>query len=96
MVNKTTYTPSISFNNNVLPFKSVVLTVISSKPYKCSKCQEAITINQIEKTLSETKNLTNDQIIFINKISPFINKYRTTHKLDTFLRKAHFIAQIGA
>lgn len=63
-------------------------------PYKCEHCEEEFTIDLIRKTIGLAK-LSKKQTEIIDSVLPYLNKYRKDFGLDTCLRKAHFIAQIG-
>lgn len=62
--------------------------------YKCEHCEEEFTIELIRKTIGVVK-LSKKQTEIIDLVLPYLNKYRKDFGLDTCLRKAHFIAQIG-
>lgn len=62
--------------------------------YKCTHCVEEFTLDLIQNTIG-LKKLTAKQTEIINSILPYLNKYRKDFALDTCLRKAHFISQIG-
>lgn len=57
--------------------------------YECPHCKEEITLEQIK----DITSLTPSQEKRVKESLVFINKYRKDFKLDTCLRKAHFIAQ---
>ncbi|MBZ4041170.1 hypothetical protein [Flavobacterium hibisci] len=64
--------------------------------YKCVHCEEEITLAQIKYVMTgKTDGKIKDEAN-IKKVLEFLNKYRADYKLDTCLRKAHFIAQVGA
>ncbi|WP_064968107.1 hypothetical protein [Tenacibaculum ovolyticum] len=85
-----TYIPSISYNGKKMSFKDMPLGVASSKKHKCEFCDDKITFSQVKKVVPTAEEG------FVEDLLVYINKYRTGYKLDTCLRKAHFIAQIGA
>ncbi|RBL90671.1 glycoside hydrolase family 19 protein [Chitinophaga flava] len=56
---------------------------------KCPHCKEDITLDQIKAiTTIDAKNET-----LVSKILEYLNLYKADHKIDTCVRKAHFIAQ---
>jgi len=63
-------------------------------PYKCEHCDEEFSLELIRKTIGLAK-LSKKQTEIINSVLPYLNKYRKDFGLDTCLRKAHFVAQIG-
>ena len=63
-----------------------------NEDYSCQYCDDEITLDQVKKTIGGTVG--SSQITNINKVLPFINKYRKDFGLDTCLKKAHFLAQI--
>lgn len=66
------------------------------EPYKCTHCEEEITLEQIKYVMTGKIDGKITDEANVKKVLEFINKYRTDYKLDTCLRKAHFIAQVGA
>lgn len=68
--------------------------VKEQKTYKCTHCEEEFTSELIRKTI-DVKKLSAKQTEIIDSILPYLNKYRKDFGLDTCLRKAHFISQIG-
>ena len=58
--------------------------------YECPHCKEEITLEQIK----EITSLSASQEKRVKEALVFLNKYREKFKLDTCLRKAHFIAQV--
>nr|WP_320117740.1 hypothetical protein [uncultured Marinifilum sp.] len=78
----------ISFDDGTT--KSVSIEIVDD--YVCKYCDDEITLDQIKKTIGGTVG--SNQITNINKVLPFINKYRKDFGLDTCLKKAHFLAQI--
>ncbi|PKQ64038.1 hypothetical protein BZG01_15190 [Labilibaculum manganireducens] len=78
----------ISFDDGTT--KSVSVEIVDD--YVCKYCDDEITLDQIKKTIGGTVG--SNQITNINKVLPFINKYRKDFGLDTCLKKAHFLAQI--
>lgn len=66
----------------------------NKKPYICTYCKEEITAELIRETIG-VKELSEKQMEIINSFLPYLNKYRKDFGLDTCLRKAHFISQIG-
>ncbi len=80
-----TYIPRVYYNGELLPYKETPLTIKKTEP--CPYCKEEITIEQIkhiEPNVNET---------LAKKIIKYLNEYRKIYKLDTCLRKAHFISQ---
>jgi predicted chitinase len=66
------------------------------KQYKCTNCETEITLEQIKYVLTgKTDGKITDEPKVIEIIG-LLNKYRTDFKLDTCIRKAHFISQVGA
>ncbi|MBC9928943.1 glycoside hydrolase family 19 protein [Chitinophaga qingshengii] len=70
--------------------------------YKCPECEKEITAEQV-KFIIEQKDkkgnviaLSADDEKHLTDILTYLNKYRKDYKLDTCLRKAHFIAQAAA
>lgn len=59
----------------------------------CEYCDDEFTLDQIKKSI--VKNNSTTRIANINKVLPFLNKYRKDFGLDTCLKKAHFIAQVA-
>ena len=68
--------------------------LINIEPYKCTHCEEEITLEQIKDTLG-LKKLSVKQTTIINSVLPHLNKYRKDFGLNTCLRKAHFLSQVG-
>ena len=68
--------------------------VPEQKEDKCPRCPDEITSELIRQTIG-VKKLSAKQQKVIDSVLPFINKYRKDFGLDTCLRKAHFVAQIG-
>jgi len=64
------------------------------EPYKCTHCEEEITTELLRKTIG-AKKLSSKQLEIIDLFLPYLNKYRKNFGLDTCLRKAHFLSQIG-
>lgn len=62
------------------------------EPYVCQYCDDEFTLDQIKKVM--TAKATTSRVANINKILPYLNKYRKDFQLDTCLKKAHFIAQV--
>lgn len=56
----------------------------------CPYCAEEITLEQVTYVIPRANK------ILVKKLLVYFNKYRKEFKLDTCLRKAHFIAQVGA
>lgn len=56
----------------------------------CPHCAEEITLEQVTHIIKYADKL------MVKKMLIYLNKYREEFKLDTCLRKAHFIAQVGA
>lgn len=76
--------------------EKVVKEIKKEEPYKCTHCSEEITLEQIKYVMTgKTDGKITDEAN-LKKVLEFLNKYRTDYKLDTCLRKAHFIAQVGA
>ena len=67
-----------------------------AEPYKCTHCDEEITIEQIKFVMTGKNDGKIADEPNVKKVLGFLNKYRKDYKLDTCLRKAHFIAQVGA
>ncbi|WP_378184164.1 hypothetical protein [Aquimarina sp. SS2-1] len=86
----TTYIPKITYNGESLNYKEVPIVIKEEEPYECPYCKEEITAAQIKHVVPKGNDA------FITKVLKYLNKYREDYKLDTCLRKAHFIAQIGA
>ncbi|MBW1297001.1 hypothetical protein [Aquimarina litoralis] len=86
----TTYIPKILYNGESLNFKEVPITINEEEPFECPYCKEEITAAQIKHVVPKANDA------FVTKVLKYINKYRKDYKLDTCLRKAHFISQIGA
>jgi|GEM_PF-3184876 len=85
-------TPSISYGSQVLAYKESILTVTATEPYKCKHCDEDITIEQIKEVVGSIDT------VVATKVLEYLNKYRkeSEYKLDTCLRKAHFITQVAS
>lgn len=64
--------------------------------YKCSYCEEEITISQIKYIMTGKKDGKISDEQKVTEILNLLNKYRKDFKLYTCLRKAHFISQVGA
>ncbi len=62
--------------------------------YKCEHCEAEFTSDLIKDTIG-AKTLTAKQKEIIDSILPYLNQYRKDFGLDSCLRKAHFVAQIG-
>ncbi|OXE95450.1 PAAR-like protein, partial [Flavobacterium araucananum] len=71
-----------------------VPSVVKTEPYKCTHCEEEITSEFLRKTIG-AKKLSSKQAEIIDLFLPYLNKYRKNFGLDTCLRKAHFLSQIG-
>lgn len=56
----------------------------------CPHCAEEITLEQVIHVVKDANK------VMVKKLLIYLNKYRKEFKLDTCLRKAHFIAQVGA
>jgi predicted chitinase len=70
--------------------------VIETVLYKCTHCEEEITLEQIKFVLTgKTDGKISDESK-VKEVIALLNKYRKNFKLDTCLRKAHFISQVGA
>lgn len=84
---------SVEFNapRFIIPEK---ITITKEEPYKCTHCEEQITLDLIKGTIG-VKKLSSKQTEIINEVIPYLNKYRKKFGLDTCLRKSHFISQIG-
>jgi predicted chitinase len=67
-----------------------------TKPYKCTHCEEEITLEQIKYITTGKKDGKISDESKVIEIIGLLNKYRKDFKLDTCLRKAHFISQVGA
>jgi predicted chitinase len=68
--------------------------IVKTEPYVCTHCEEEITAELLRKTIN-VKKLSAKQLEIINSFLPYLNKYRKDFGLNTCLRKAHFISQIG-
>ncbi|MEG0926201.1 hypothetical protein [Chryseobacterium sp.] len=55
---------------------------------KCPNCEKDITVQQLQKIYSATKDIT-----LLTELAKTLNKYKKEYKLDTCARKAHFFAQ---
>ncbi|MCF6346852.1 MAG: hypothetical protein L3J20_00955 [Flavobacteriaceae bacterium] len=60
--------------------------------YVCQYCDDEITLEQIKKSIGGT--VTSKRVTNINKVLPYLNKYRKDFGLDTCHKKIHFIAQV--
>ena len=80
-----TYIPKVYYNGNLLSYKNTPLTI--KEVELCKYCKEEITIEQIKHIEPNV-----DEVLAKNIIK-YLNKYRKDYKLDTCLRKAHFISQ---
>jgi predicted chitinase len=76
--------------------EAVVKEIEKKEPYKCTHCDEEITLEQIKYVMTGKIDGKITDEANVKKVIEFLNKYRTDYKLDTCLRKAHFIAQVGA
>lgn len=72
-------------------------------PCKCPNCDKDITLENIKSICSKKDKsgadkcfLNDTQLSNIQKILPYLNKYRGFAHIDTCTRKAHFIAQVYA
>ncbi len=83
-----TYIPRVYYKGELLSFKETPLTIKATE--LCPYCKEEFTIEQI-KHIEPNANET-----LAKKIIEYLNLYRKDYKLDTCLRKAHFISQIAA
>ncbi len=83
-----TYIPKVYYKGELLPYKETPLTIKDVE--LCKYCKEEITLEQIQHVVPEAEKEITDKILV------YLNKYRKDYKLDTCLRKAHFIAQVGA
>ncbi len=83
-----TYIPRVYYNGVLLPYKETPLTI--KEVELCKYCKEEITFEQIKHVVPVAEKGITDKILV------YLNKYRKDYKLDTCLRKAHFIAQVGA
>ena len=63
---------------------------------KCKHCDEEITLEQVKFIITGKEDGKIAEEDNAKKILVLINKYRKNYKLDTCLRKAHFLAQVGA
>lgn len=63
---------------------------------KCKHCDEDITLEQVKFVITGKTDGKLGEEENAKKILELINKYRKDYKLDTCLRKAHFLAQVGA
>lgn len=80
-----TYIPKIYYKDKLLKYKETPLTVKEAD--LCPYCKEEITFEQIIYIEPRVDK------VLAKKIIEHLNKYRLDYKLDTCLRKAHFIAQ---
>lgn len=85
-----TYIPRISYKGKELLYQEVTLNVTTESIYKCEYCDDEIKYDQIKDVVPTAEKKFVEDLLF------FINNYRNDYKLDTCLRKAHFIAQVGA
>ncbi len=88
MITNNKITPVIYINDEELESEDVTLEVTEGEI--CPHCKEEFTYEQIKHVIPAANKALTDKIIV------YLNKYRKDYKLDTCLRKAHFIAQIGA
>ena len=70
--------------------------LINIEPYKCTHCEEEITLEQIKYVVTGKTDGKISEEAKVIEIIGLLNKYRKDFKLDTCLRKAHFISQVGA
>ncbi len=82
-----TYIPKVYYKGELLPYKETPLTVKDIE--LCKHCKEEITLAQIQHIIPKAEKVITDKILV------YLNQYRKDYKLDTCLRKAHFIAQVG-
>lgn len=83
-----TYIPKVYYRGELLNHKETPLTVKETE--LCPYCKEEITFEQVKHVIPEAEKEITEKILV------YLNKYRKDYKLDTCLRKAHFIAQVGA
>lgn len=83
-----TYIPKVYYRGELLNHKETPLTVKETE--LCPYCKEEITFEQVKHVVPEAEKEITEKILV------YLNKYRKDYKLDTCLRKAHFIAQLGA
>jgi predicted chitinase len=74
--------------------EEIVEETETNELYKCAHCEEEITSELIRETIG-VKKLSSKQTSIIDLILPYLNKYRKDFGLDTCLRKAHFLSQVG-
>ncbi|MHC9089624.1 hypothetical protein ACXIHB_13020 [Tenacibaculum sp. IMCC1] len=82
------YIPKVYYRGELLNHKETPLTVKETE--LCPYCKEEITFEQVKHVVPEAEKEITEKILV------YLNKYRKDYKLDTCLRKAHFIAQVGA
>ncbi len=80
-----TYIPKVYYKGELLPYKETPLTIKDVE--LCKYCKEEITLEQIKHIEPDV----NEDLA--KSIIKFLNKYDNDFKLDTCLRKAHFISQ---
>ncbi|PZQ87310.1 MAG: hypothetical protein DI548_06050 [Flavobacterium johnsoniae] len=68
----------------------------TDEEYKCTYCDDEITLEQIKYVITGETDGKLAEEENVKEILTLLNKYRKDYKLDTCLRKAHFIAQVGA
>lgn len=68
----------------------------NAEEYKCEHCEEEITLEQVKFVITGKTDGKLGEEENAKTILELINKYRKDYKLDTCLRKAHFLAQVGA
>jgi predicted chitinase len=67
----------------------------------CPNCDKDITLNDIKKICVAKKNSKGEEkclitdLVMITAALPFLNEYRKQAKINTCVRKAHFLAQIA-
>ncbi len=83
-----------SQNREIETKKEKLITTTSKEIYKCKNCEKEITYEQIKSVIGEGE--ARKKKTFINDCLLYVNKYRKDFGLDTCLRKAHFVAHIGA
>ena len=67
----------------------------------CNNCDKDITLDEIKKICVSKKNKKGEEVCLITDLTiitaavPFLNEYRKLAKINTCVRKAHFLAQIA-
>lgn len=85
---KRTFTGTMSFDSGKGNTMRIRFLEVENS-YVCKYCDDEVTLDQIKKTIGKTVG--SRQTTNINKILPFINKYRKDFGLDTCLKKLIFL-----